>query len=143
MTLRRLAAGAALLLLAAGAFEPWYVKIFAADRARYAAWLGGRPYEKAPGLRQFLAAVRAQTKPGDVIAIAAPYPSWERGYEYVYARSIYPLAGREVVPLTDEHDRPRPENLARATCLAAYASAPRADGFRVVWQGRGGTLLRR
>jgi hypothetical protein len=140
---RRLLGWAVALLLAWGAFEPLYVGIFTIDRARYAAWLAARPYEKAPGLRQFLAAVRAQTHRGDVIAIAAPFPSWDRGYEYVYARSIYPLAGRDVVPLIDEHDRPRPDNFASATCLAAYGGSPKVSGFRVVWQGAGGTLLRR
>jgi hypothetical protein len=78
-----------------------------------------------------------------VIAIAAPYSRWEWGYEYLYARSIYPLAGRWVLPLMDEQSRPRPENLARANAIAAYHTAPRVPRFAEVWRGPDGVLLRR
>ena len=37
--------------------------------------------------------VRALTKPGDVIAIAAPFTKWEQGYCYLYTRALYPLTG--------------------------------------------------
>lgn len=78
-----------------------------------------------------------------MIAIAAPYARWEQGYEYVYSRSIYPLAGRWVLPLMDEQSRPRTENLARANVIAAYHIAPRVPGFSEVWRGPDGVLLRR
>jgi len=87
--------------------------------------------------------VRALTKPGDVIAIAAPFPKWDQGYRYLYTRSLYPLTGRVVVPLLDEQDRPRPENLSRADVIAAYRCLPVVPGFAVVWRGRNGVLLRR
>ncbi len=87
--------------------------------------------------------VRAQTKPGDVIAIAAALPRWEQGYSYLYTRALYPLTGRVVLPLIDDHDRPRADNLARANVVAAYRCEPQLAGFAVVWRGRDGVLLRR
>jgi hypothetical protein len=87
--------------------------------------------------------VRARTKPGDVIAIAAPLPKWDQGYSYLYTRALYPLTGRAVLPLIDDHDRPRADNLDRANVVAAYRCEPRLAGFAVVWRGRDGVLLRR
>jgi hypothetical protein len=87
--------------------------------------------------------VRARTRRGETIAIAAPFPRWEQGYEYVYARAIYPLAGRWVVPLMDEESRSRLDNLARADVIAAYRVAPQIPGFREEWRGAGGVQLRR
>jgi hypothetical protein len=101
------------------------------------------PYQKLPGSRELMLQVRALTKPGDVIAIAAPFAKWERGYAYLYTRALYPLTGREVVPLRDDHDRPRIDNLARANVIAAYRCEPQAPGFAIIWRGRDGMLLRR
>jgi hypothetical protein len=101
------------------------------------------PYQKLPGSRELMLQVRALTKPGDVIAIAAPFPKWDQGYAYLYTRALYPLTGREVVPLLDDRNRPRPENLARANVIAAYRCEPQVRGFAIVWRGRDGMLLRR
>jgi hypothetical protein len=87
--------------------------------------------------------VRTLTKAGEVIAIAAPFPKWEQGYAYLYTRALYPLTGRVVVPLLDDHDRPRNGNLARANVMAAYRCEPQVPGFTVVWRGRDGMVLRR
>jgi hypothetical protein len=101
------------------------------------------PYQKLPGSRELMLQVRALTKPGDVIAIAAPFAKWRQGYAYLFTRALYPLTGREVVPLVDDHDRPRADNLARANVIAAYRCEPRLPGFTIVWRGRDGMLLRR
>ena len=101
------------------------------------------PYRKLPGSREFLLAVRARTNAGEVIAIAAPFQRWEAGYRYLYMRSLYPLAGRVVLPLLDEHDHPRNDNLARANVIAAYRCEPALPHFAVVWRGPDGVLLRR
>jgi hypothetical protein len=101
------------------------------------------PYQKLPGSRELMLQVRALTKPGDVIAIAAPFPKWEQGYAYLYTRALYPLTGREVIQLLDDHDRPRYENLARANVIAAYRCEVHAPGFAIVWRRRDGMLLRR
>lgn len=87
--------------------------------------------------------MRARTQRGEVVAIAAPFPTWDGGHEYVYSRALYPLAGRRVVPLMDEQSRPRPDNLARADAIAAYRTVPQVAGFAEVWRGRDGVLLRR
>lgn len=131
------------MAVAAGAFEPFYFRIFVADRARVAANELELPYRKLPGSRDFILDVRARTKPGDVIAIAAPFAKWDQGYRYLYIRSLYPLTGRVVLPLLDELDRPRNDNLARANVVAAYRCEPRIPGFAEVWRGRDGVLLRR
>ena len=55
------------------------------------------PYQKLPGSRALMLEVRALTKPGDVIAIAVPFPKWEQGYAYLYSRALYPLTGVKCV----------------------------------------------
>jgi len=101
------------------------------------------PYTKLPGSRALILEVRARTRPGDVIAIAAPFTKWDQGYSYLYTRALYPLTGNVVLPLIDDHDRPRVDNLARANVVAAYRCEPHLAGFAVVWRGRDGMLLRR
>ncbi len=80
---------------------------------------------------------------GDTIAIAAPFPTWDNGYEYVSSRSTYVLAGRRVLVLLDPADRPQPQNLARAQFVAAYRIRATMPGFVMVWSAPDGTLLRR
>ena len=92
------------------------------------------PYQKLPGSRELMLEVRARTKPGDVIAIAAPFTKWDQGYRYLYMRSLYPLTGRVVLPL---------ENLSRANVIVGYRCEPAVPGFSIVWRGRDGVLLRR
>jgi hypothetical protein len=96
-----------------------------------------------PGLRQFLLEVRARTRRGDVIAVDAPGYSWDRGYEYYYGRSLYPLAGRQVLPLLDPLNHAHREELARATHVAVYGGPEEIPGFEVVWRGEHGVLLRK
>lgn len=103
------------------------------DRLRLRASLTELPYQKLPGLRRFLNDVSARTRNGEVVAIYAPF-AWDQGYEYAYARALYPLAGRRVVTF-DQRDR--------ATIIAAFQSAPAVAGFKVIWRSVDGTLLRR
>lgn len=124
-------------------FEPFYFRIFGINRTRFSANVVSLPYRKLPGSRELMLDVRARTKPGDVIAIAAPLTKWDQGYSYLYTRALYPLTGRVVLPLLDEHDRPRLDNLARANVIAGYRCEPRVAGFAVVWRGQEGVLLRR
>ncbi|MBV9494237.1 MAG: hypothetical protein JOZ54_08320 [Acidobacteria bacterium] len=132
---------AAVALLAAGAFEPFYLRMFFADRARMNAAFTELPYSKAPGLRRFYADVSQRTPLGSRVAIAAQWMRWEGGYEYVYARAMYPLAGRDVIALVGPDDAPRP--LGDAEWIAGYRSEPHVDGFTTVWRSEDGTLLRR
>ncbi|HKO54903.1 MAG TPA: hypothetical protein VJ276_03430 [Thermoanaerobaculia bacterium] len=137
--MRRALGIAAIALLAAGAFEPFYLRLFFMDRARLADMLRELPYTKAPGLRRFYTEVAQRTPLRSRIAIAAQWGRWEGGYEYVYARALYPLAGREVVALTG----PRPSSPANVEWIAAYRSEPSVPGFTTVWRSEDGTLLRR
>jgi hypothetical protein len=144
--------------IAAGAFEPFYLRIFTTDRARFGAMLAGLPYRKMPGMRQFLLDVRARTNDGDAVAIAAPFPrtvrsgggddhvvtaTREGGYDYIYNRACYLLAGRRVVPLPAPGDPALPRDLRNAAFIAAYRCDPAVPGFVVVWRGPDGELLRR
>jgi len=129
--------------IAAGAFEPFYARIFVADRAGLVANEITLPFRKLPGSREFILDVQTRTQPGDVIAIAAPFQKWDEGYRYLYMRSLYPLSGRIVLPLIDEHDHQRGDNLMRANVVAAYRCEPSLPGFGVVWRGREGVVLRR
>jgi hypothetical protein len=131
--------------IAAGAFEPFYIRIFTLDRSRVASMLTELPYKKLPGVRSFLLGVRARTEDGDAIALAATLHRghWQGGYDYLYARSLYLLSGRHVLPLLDPADQPHPENLSQAKYIAAYRSDPQTPGFALVWRGDDGELLRR
>lgn len=142
----RVLAWAIAIAIAAGAFEPFFLRIFFIDRARFGAMLAALPYQKLPGSRRFLLDVRARTHEGDAIAIAAPLQRasrWEGGYDYLYARAPYLLAGRRVIPLLDAGNRQLTENLRLATYVAAYRCDPVLPGFVVVWRSPDGELLRR
>ena len=119
------------MAIAAGAFEPFYLRIFTVDRARLRASLIELPYRKLPGLRQLLVATRARTRDGDTVAVVTPF-SWDEGAEYVYARSLYTLAGRRVQ-----------RTVGDAEWISAYGAVPAAAGFDVVWRGAHGAILRR
>ncbi len=139
----RWAAVAALVLIAAGAFEPFYLRIYRIDSPGFRATMAALQYSKAPGLQRFYVDVRRWTKPGERIAIWPTLPRWNQGYDYIHARAFYPLAGREVVELLRDADRPRPENLTRVDAVAAWHAVPRIPGFTVAERSADGVLLRR
>ena len=143
----RIAALCAVILIAASSFEPFYLRIFAMNRRQFSATLTELPYRKLPGLRHFLLDVRAYTSRGDAVALYASglhhAARWEGGYDYLRERAMYPFAGRRIISLVDDNDRPRPERLSDATCIAAYRSLPSVPGFVLVWRGPDGCLLRR
>ena len=141
----RVLAWAIAIAIAAGAFEPFYLRIFFFDRAKFGASLAELPYRKLPGMKAFLLAVRERTHDGDAVAIAAPLhrAAPEGAYDYLYARARYLLAGRLVVPLVAIDDRPQPENIALAGYIAGFRCEPNTPGFVVIWRSRDGVLLRR
>ena len=171
MNWRLLARVAVTAAIAVGSFEPFYIRILFTDRAKLRASLIELPYSKAPGLRTFLVEIEKRTPRGSRVAIAAPVMDWDRGYEYVYTRSLYPLAGREVLALARpvspvggqapsvegqapspvRGERPErqagapvpPLELQRAEYIAAWHVAPAVPGFVEIWRGRDGVLLRR
>ena len=129
--------------IAGGIFQPYYFKIWTINRAGMRAMVLEMPYRKTPGLRLFFEGVRAHTQRGDTIAVAAPFPTWEHGYDYVYSRSTYVLAGRRVLALRDPASHWLPENLARAVFIAGYRIFETPPGYAVVWRNADGVLLRR
>jgi len=135
--LLRVVATLAVAAIAAGTFEPFYIRMFFIDRAKMRASLIELPYRKAPGLRTFFLEVGQRIPPGSRVAIAAPWTDWDRGYEYVFTRAWYPLAGREMLALT------RPGELERAEYIAAWHIEPVVPGFTLIWRGRDGVILRR
>ena len=95
-----------------------------------------------PDYPRFLEAVRAKTQRGDTIALFVPTFSWEGGYSYAYYRASYFLAGREVLPVIVPGDRRVPQNANRAKYVAIWHGRP-PSGVHVVFEGFGGTLVRR
>jgi hypothetical protein len=138
----RLAALATALAIAAGAFEPFYFKVYGVDRAKYGARLDELPYRRLPGLRRFLFDVRERTKPGDIVGVIGPLTNSNEGYLYLYGRAIYHLAGRRTLPLLDERDRLIVTNIRRADYIAAWHAEPPWPGFTTVWRSEDGVLMR-
>ncbi|HEX9985425.1 MAG TPA: hypothetical protein VGF69_19365 [Thermoanaerobaculia bacterium] len=141
--MKRAGVALALLLIAAGAFEPFYFRIFTIGRAQLHASMTSLPYRKTAGLREFYLDVRRWTKPGERIAIFPTFTHWTGGYAYLYERALYPLAGRNAVALVEPDDRARPDLLARVDAIAAWHAAPPVPGFAVAERKEHGVLLRR
>src|SRR6266852_2692824 len=114
----RLAAAVAFALIVIGGFQPFYLRIFAIDRAREGAAFAELPFRKMPGLKNFFEGVDAHTPPRTRIAIWVPFRQWQGGYGYAYYRASYLLPGKQVVPLLALHeDRVTFSNLAQADYL--------------------------
>lgn len=101
-----------------------------------------KPDRLWPPFPRFIQGVREHTQPGDSIAIVTPTLAWDEGYSYAYYRASYILSGREVLPVSLDDNRPRPENLKRAKYLAVWGRGVPPDRSAVIWQGEGGVLLR-
>lgn len=139
--LARAAASAILLLLAIGAFEPFYLRMFVADRDVLGRHLVELPYRKLPTLRTFLLDAREQTASGETLVFLAPFDSFEGGYRYAFGRAAYLLAGRRVLPVIGRDDAPLIENLRAADAAVAW-KAPPPRGFEPVWVGADGSVSR-
>lgn len=143
MTTKRLLCALAFVLIGAGGFEKFYVRMIAADRRPMRRAFVELPYSKAPGLRRFLAGVAERTRVGDRVMIEAPLTYGWSGYEYVYARSLYSLAGRDVVALMRGEGEIVPNARADADWIAAWHVVPNAPEYTVVWRSADGVLLRK
>lgn len=129
-------------VLVATAVDPLLVAVLLTDRAPLRqAMLMVPDAEWYPAYPRFLAAVRDHTRRGDTIAILVPAAGWDRGYSRAYYRASYLLAGREVLPVIAEDDRPADRNLQRAAYVAAWHVTVDPAGRRPVFTAAGGTLL--
>jgi hypothetical protein len=117
--------------------------VLAVDRGRLERSLVELPYQKMPGLRGFLVEVHRLTERGEVVAVLASESRRTNGYDYIYDRSLYTLAGRHVIAAVDREDRLVSEAIAQADVIAAFRQQPAIDGFHVVWSGPDGSILRR
>jgi hypothetical protein len=129
---RRTLAALALVALAAGSFQAFYLKIWSEDGRALNAYLTELPYRKVPGLREVCVEADRRTPPGARILFVAP----ARGYEYAFRRAQYLLAGRELIPMVGRNDGP-PGFVA---CVGRCSVPP---GSAVVWQSSAGMLLKR
>ncbi|HVT44116.1 MAG TPA: hypothetical protein VMT00_06985 [Thermoanaerobaculia bacterium] len=136
-------ATAALLAIIAGGFEPFYLEIFRIDRVSMHTRFVELPYRKLPGFRAFLVEARSITRAEERIALLVPGMRWDEGYEYAYARSMYLLAGRRVVPLVGPDDRFRPEALRDADVIVSYRGGIPFPEFETIWSGEHGVVARR
>lgn len=107
-------------------------------------WHMPNPDRQARDYPAFLREVAARTRPGDSIVILVPIRYWRTGYGYAYYRASYFLAGRRAIPILDDDDRVRRERLRQTDYVALWRMPELpGPGYRVVWRGHGGVLLRR
>src|SRR5207244_1806969 len=133
----QIAAYTVLAMLVVGGFEPYYVRVFAADGERTRAAMTELPYRKLPGLKRLLADVDRSTPPGAKIAIALPFRDWDAGYGYGYYRASFLLPGKQVVPLLP------PQNMRFADYVVIWKGTFAIDGFVPLWTTADGTLMAR
>ena len=126
-----------------GGFEPFFFRIFFADRAAASAALTAGPDRAAPGYADFLREVKKRTPADARVALLVPMRQWSGGYEYAYYRASYALVPREVIPLVDPDDEAHLERAVEADYVAAWRMAPRIPGFTQVWDADGSVLLER
>ena len=136
---------AAWIAIAAGSFQPFYLKIFRIDIPSLRARLTELPYRKTPGLRSALVEVARRTPPGAHILLWTPDHTWDPRYDYAYRRAQFLLAGRDVIPLlVSNRDGIDARNPSAAQFIACWPECPPAPpGFVVDWRGDTGMLLRR
>jgi hypothetical protein len=124
-------------MIVIGGFEPYYVRIFAANQAQTRAAMTELPYRKLPGFRRLLLDVDRSTPRGAKIAIALPFRDWDGGYGYGYYRASFLLPGKQVVPLLP------PANLRAADYVVIWKGRFPIDGFAPLWTTADGTLMKR
>jgi len=145
VTFARIVALAAGLAIAAGSFQPFYLRILTLDTAKLRATWIELPYRKVPGLRKGMVEIAARTPLNARILLWTPHHSWEGGYNYAYRRAQYLLAGREVLSLlATGRDDIDPRSFGEAQYIACWPECPPPPpGFVLSWKGEGGMLLRR
>ncbi|HYC59572.1 MAG TPA: hypothetical protein VEK79_08395 [Thermoanaerobaculia bacterium] len=129
--------------IAIGAFEPFYLRIYAQRTALSKQWLE-LPYRRIPGLRTVLNEANLRTPPGARVLIALPHRPWQSGYGYGFRRAQYVLQGKVAVPLLDRTtDMLDPSSVRRADYIICWRECVTPPGFAVAWRNQDGALLRR
>jgi len=142
--LRAILAVAAFAAIAAGTFQPLYVRMLFIDAAPMRAAFEELPYRRLPGLRRLMLDVDGRTPRGARIALWVPYTEWNGGYGYAYRRAPFLLADKRVLPMLEpERDRPTARYLAEAEYVACWRACPPFTGFRSAWRSADGELMER
>lgn len=134
--IRRTLAILALLALAAGSFQPYYLRVWRQDWRAMGAYLTELPYRKIPGLRRLLVEADRRTLPGRRILFAMPAQSSAEAYDYAFGRAQYFLGAKVLVPRFAK----RTDDVDYVLCWSR-CTPPR--GFKVLWSSEVGVLARR
>ena len=140
--LRAILTAAAFVAIAAGAFQPLYVRMLFAAAPPMRAAFEELPYRRLPGLRRLMLDVDGLTPPGARIALWTPFREWDGGYGYAFRRAPFLLAGKRVLPMIEpERDRPTVRYLGEADYVVCWRACPPVTGFRSMWRSADGELL--
>lgn len=133
---RRTLAILALLAMAAGSFQPYYLRIWKQDWRALNAYLTELPYRKVPGLRRLLLEADSRTPPGTRILFAMPDSMSGEGYAYAFGRAQYLLGGKDLVPTFAKGTNDVDYILCWTLCTPS-------EGFTVIWTSDVGVLASR
>jgi hypothetical protein len=139
---RELLAGTIFVLLVAGSFQPFYLKVLVLDRDALAEKIDFLRFGMLPEIRPFLESVERRTAEGESVALVTPADGWMLGYRYAFYRASYVLAGRTVLPVMTPAGSSIPQNLKNADVVAAWQVELNPALFEILWRGDGGTLAR-
>lgn len=126
----------ALIAMAVGAFQPFYLTGWRQDWSTVEAMLTELPFRKVPGLRSLCVEADRRIPAGARVLFAMPPDVSVEGYDYAFGRAHYLLAGKELVPRSQRS----PGRIDYVLCWNRCAPPP---GFALVWESREGSLARR
>jgi len=140
--LRVILAVLAFIAIAAGAFQPMYLRMYNVDRSQMQASFEELPYRKLPGLRALMLEVRRRTPPDARIALWIPDHKWDGGYGYAFHRVPFLLPDKRVLPMVAlDRDEPTARYLSETDFIACWQPCPPVERFRSLWRSNDGELL--
>jgi hypothetical protein len=134
MRLRAILTSAAWIAMAAGSFQPMYLRVFATDSNAIRAAYTELPYRRILGLRKLLVDAGARTPAAATVALWVPFREWDGGYGYAFRRAPFLMPDKNVVPI---------EEINKAQYLVCWHGCPPVPGFKTVWRSAEGELMRR
>jgi hypothetical protein len=142
MRIRAILGAAALVLIAAGSFQPMYLRIFTVDSDAMRAGYTELPYRRLPGLRTLLWEADVRTPRGATIALWAPFREWDGGYGYAFRRAPFLMPDKQIVPMLEpDRDQLTLRYLAGARYLICWRGCPPIGGFKSMWRSADGELM--
>ena len=142
MRIRAILVAAAFILIAAGSFQPMYLRIFTVDGGAMRAGFTDLPYRRLPGLRRLLCGAGVRVPSGATIALWAPFREWDGGYGYAFRRAPFLMPDKQIVPMLEaDGDRLTLRYLAGAQYLVCWRGCPPIAGFKSMWRSLDGELM--